>query len=49
MESRIRPLSISIRGIVRTIAEKFKCLGSNEKAEEKRVLPLFYIATYLQI
>ena len=32
---------------VRTIAEKFKCLGSNEKAEEQRVLPLFYIAIYL--
>ena len=28
---------------------KFKCLGSNEKAEEQRVLPLFYIAIYLQI
>ena len=25
---------------MRTIAEKFKCLGSNEKAEEQRVLPL---------
>lgn len=31
---------------MRTIAEKFKCLGGNEKAEEQRVLPFFYIAVY---
>ena len=32
---------------MRTIAEKFKCLGSNEKAEEQRVIPLFLLLLYI--
>lgn len=33
---------------MQTIAEKFKCLGSNEKAEEQRVLPPF-LCCYISI
>ena len=32
---------------MRIIAEKFKCLGSNEKAEEHVVLPLFLLLLYI--